>query len=256
MRGRKPSPTQLKLVRGNPGKRPIRAAGEPKPGHTLPEAPVHLSARAKAAWGQIAPILSRMGVLTEADAVALELLCEAYADYSEARDELRAFGSNYYETTTRQGRPCDGCIPPYRSCRRPIAVSAIGWSSSARPRRPDLGSKSLCRRRRTIRPGSISPSDIALRSSGDARASRPSKKHRTGSRDRRGDWGTPALRTETEPRRSDPPSCSKTLWWRVRRTACPPFKAPKCRLTNSQSIDRPNAPTPGPNGAPRVSSTV
>ena len=126
MRGRKPSPTQLKLVRGNPGKRPIRAAGEPKPGHTLPEAPVHLSARAKAAWGQIAPILSRMGVLTEADAVALELLCEAYADYSEARDELRAFGSNYYETTTRQGRPCDGCIPPYRSCRRPIAVSAIG----------------------------------------------------------------------------------------------------------------------------------
>ena len=160
MRGRKPSPTQLKLVRGNPGKRPIRAAGEPKPGHTLPEAPVHLSARAKAAWGQIAPILSRMGVLTEADAVALELLCEAYADYSEARDELRAFGSNYYETTTRQGRPCDGCIPPYRSCRRPIAVSAIGWSSSARPRRPDLGSKSPCRRRRTIWLGSISPSDI------------------------------------------------------------------------------------------------
>ena len=103
MRGRKPSPTQLKLVRGNPGKRPIRAAGEPKPGHTLPEAPVHLSARAKAAWGQIAPILSRMGVLTEADAVALELLCEAYADYSEARDELRAFGSNYYETTTQTG---------------------------------------------------------------------------------------------------------------------------------------------------------
>ena len=103
MRGRKPSPTQLKLVRGNPGKRPIRAAGEPKPGHTLPEAPVHLSARAKAAWDQIAPILSGMGVLTEADAVALELLCEAYADYSEAREELRAFGSNYYETTTQTG---------------------------------------------------------------------------------------------------------------------------------------------------------
>src|SRR5438477_525461 len=78
MRGRKPSPTQLKLVRGNPGKRPIRAAGEPKPGHTLPEAPVHLSARAKAAWGQIAPILSRMGVLTEADAVAGEAIGEPW----------------------------------------------------------------------------------------------------------------------------------------------------------------------------------
>jgi P27 family predicted phage terminase small subunit len=44
-----------------------------------------------------------MGVLTEADTVALELLCEAYADCLYARDELRAFGSNYYETTTQTG---------------------------------------------------------------------------------------------------------------------------------------------------------
>ena len=103
MRGRKPSPTQLKLLRGNPGKRPITAGSEPTPGHNLPEPPPHLSARAKAAWDQIAPILTGMGVLTEADAVALELLCESYADYAEARDELRAFGSNYYETTTQTG---------------------------------------------------------------------------------------------------------------------------------------------------------
>src|SRR5262249_6742879 len=111
MRGRKPSPTQLKLLRGDPGKRPIRAAGEPMPGHVLPEPPARLSARAKAAWDQIAPILSGMGVLTEADAVALELLCAAYADYSEARDELSAFGSNYYETTTQTGGTRGGLLP-------------------------------------------------------------------------------------------------------------------------------------------------
>jgi len=103
MKGRKPSPTHLKLVRGNPGKRPIKAAGEPKPAHMLPNPPAHLSSRAKAAWDQIAPVLSGMGALTEADAVALELLCEAYADDTGAREELRAFGSNYYETTTQTG---------------------------------------------------------------------------------------------------------------------------------------------------------
>jgi P27 family predicted phage terminase small subunit len=44
-----------------------------------------------------------MGVLTEADEIALQMLCEAYADYLEAREALRAFGSNYYTTTTQTG---------------------------------------------------------------------------------------------------------------------------------------------------------
>ena len=38
MRGRKPTPTHLKLVRGNPGKRPLNAS-EPKPQLTLPSPP-------------------------------------------------------------------------------------------------------------------------------------------------------------------------------------------------------------------------
>jgi P27 family predicted phage terminase small subunit len=44
-----------------------------------------------------------MGVLTEADTLALEMLCESYADYLTARAELKEIGSNYYETTTKDG---------------------------------------------------------------------------------------------------------------------------------------------------------
>jgi hypothetical protein len=43
-----------------------------------------------------------MGVLIKADEMALQLLCD-YADYTEARDELRALGSKYYTTTTQTG---------------------------------------------------------------------------------------------------------------------------------------------------------
>jgi P27 family predicted phage terminase small subunit len=44
-----------------------------------------------------------MGVLTEADGVALEMLCETYADFLAARAELKAIGSEYYQTSTASG---------------------------------------------------------------------------------------------------------------------------------------------------------
>ena len=88
MAGRRPKPTHLRLVEGNPGKRPLNAM-EPKPRREKPSAPAHLSGRAKAAWGTVSVILDRMGLLTEADGLALEGLCEAYADVLEARAALK-----------------------------------------------------------------------------------------------------------------------------------------------------------------------
>jgi P27 family predicted phage terminase small subunit len=102
MVGRKPKPTRLKLVAGNPGRRKLNHA-EPKPRRGRPSAPAHVSDKARETWRYVAGVLDRMGVLTEADALALEMLCEAYADYLAARAELKAFGSNYYETTTKDG---------------------------------------------------------------------------------------------------------------------------------------------------------
>jgi len=102
MAGRKPKPTHLRLVTGNAGKRPINAA-EPKPRRERPSAPAHISDKARETWGYVTGLLDEMGVLTKADAIALEQLCEAYADSLAARDALRLFGSPYYETVSQTG---------------------------------------------------------------------------------------------------------------------------------------------------------
>jgi P27 family predicted phage terminase small subunit len=64
---------------------------------------VHLSDKARETWGYVSGLLDRMGVLTEADGVGLEMLCETYADFLAARAELKAIGSEYYETSTASG---------------------------------------------------------------------------------------------------------------------------------------------------------
>lgn len=102
MKGRKPTPSHLKLVKGNPGRRPMNEH-EPKPARSRPSAPAHVSEKARETWGYVSGLLDRMGILTEIDAVALEVLCEAYADFLAARAVLKAFGSNYYETVNEAG---------------------------------------------------------------------------------------------------------------------------------------------------------
>ena len=46
MAGRKPKPTRLKIIQGNPGKRPLNK-NEPQPERRLMRAPSHLSEEAK-----------------------------------------------------------------------------------------------------------------------------------------------------------------------------------------------------------------
>ncbi|UEM13681.1 phage terminase small subunit P27 family [Bradyrhizobium barranii subsp. barranii] len=62
-----------------------------------------MSAKARETFGYVTGLLDRMGVLAEVDAMALELLAEAYADYLAACDELKTFGSSYYTTDTATG---------------------------------------------------------------------------------------------------------------------------------------------------------
>src|SRR5438128_12468305 len=86
MRGRKPKPTKLKIMTGNPGKRPLNKR-EPKPRAGAPVCPTQLDAKAKALWKRIADQLAAMGLISQADGVALELLCDAYSQWREARKE-------------------------------------------------------------------------------------------------------------------------------------------------------------------------
>lgn len=80
-------PASLKLVQGTA--RPHRENGnEPEPAllNDLTP-PAHLDERSAAVWNQLAPMLRRMQVLTEADVLAFEMLCNAVADYRLAREQ-------------------------------------------------------------------------------------------------------------------------------------------------------------------------
>src|SRR6185436_7103915 len=91
-RGPRPRPTVLKILNGNPGKRPLNE-NEPKPKGGLPECPEYLSDKAQAAWSQFAAQLTAAGVATSLDATALELLCNSYAQYLDGADKVAAHGA-------------------------------------------------------------------------------------------------------------------------------------------------------------------
>ena len=92
MRGRKPTPTALRVLRGNPRKRPVNAR-EPKPAPLAAiDPPTWLDGDAQAEWRRLAPLLSRLGVLTETDADALAAYCEAWTTWKQATQKMRRDG--------------------------------------------------------------------------------------------------------------------------------------------------------------------
>ena len=92
MRGRKPRPTVLKLIEGNPGKRPLNHR-EPAPPATIPECPEFLNTKARAEWERTSQVLAQMGMLTEADRSALAAYCVAYSRWVEAEGQVARFGT-------------------------------------------------------------------------------------------------------------------------------------------------------------------
>ena len=66
MRGRKPKPTRLKVITGNPGKRPLNL-DEPMPEPIVPDFPPELSPAAQIEWHRLAGELGKLRVLTNLD---------------------------------------------------------------------------------------------------------------------------------------------------------------------------------------------
>lgn len=118
MAGRRPKPTQLKVITGNPGKRPLNTK-EPKPAVKRLVPPAWLDPKARYAFQELEKILGEdMRVLTGADRMALELLCDVYSEYREARDVILRDGSTY-EVETEQGS--------YVRPRPEVAIAADAW---------------------------------------------------------------------------------------------------------------------------------
>lgn len=81
-------PTQLKVLQGTA--RPDRIKeGEPKPVPLAPDPPSWLDRTGKATWRKYAPMLERLGLLTEADGDSLAAYCQAVSRYVAAVKRLK-----------------------------------------------------------------------------------------------------------------------------------------------------------------------
>ena len=86
-KGRKPTPTAIKELEGNPGKRELNK-NEPRPQRKAPVCPKWLEPEAKKEWRRLAKKMEAMGVLTEVDMAAFAGYCQAYARWKEAEERI------------------------------------------------------------------------------------------------------------------------------------------------------------------------
>jgi P27 family predicted phage terminase small subunit len=91
MRGRKPNPDNLVVLRGNPSQH--RRKPSVQVPATLPKCPSHLHREARAEWKKLAPQLYAAGLLTELDVTALSALCWARATLLEATRKIAEEGA-------------------------------------------------------------------------------------------------------------------------------------------------------------------
>ena len=91
MKGRKPKPSHLKLISGNPGKRTIPANPQPQP-MSFDEPPKWVGKYGQEIWNARAPELVELGILTKADRPMFEILCCTWNMFREALEILNRDG--------------------------------------------------------------------------------------------------------------------------------------------------------------------
>lgn len=91
MRGRKPLPTAIKQMNGNPGKRPLNLQ-EPQPDAAIPSAPDHLDDLALVEWERVSTALYEIGILAHVDRAILANYCIAWSRGAQAELQLKNMG--------------------------------------------------------------------------------------------------------------------------------------------------------------------
>ena len=85
-------PTKLKVLRGNPGKRPInRNEPQPQTFDEPPDPPRILRGDAKEEWMRVTVELMRLGMLTVVDLHPLAAYCQSFGRWMEAEESLARF---------------------------------------------------------------------------------------------------------------------------------------------------------------------
>jgi phage terminase small subunit len=85
--GRKPKPTALKLLKGNPGRRNL---SKPAPAFdpAKPSPPPFLNDDALQEWHRLIDILFKTGVMTETDRAAFAAYCQSYGRWVQAERQI------------------------------------------------------------------------------------------------------------------------------------------------------------------------
>lgn len=91
MAGRRPKPTNLRLVTGNAGKRPINT-NEPQPREGFPDIPKHLNKKTRDTFVWVCGLLDDMGLLTVVDGIAIECLAKCYIEIMECDKNIEKYG--------------------------------------------------------------------------------------------------------------------------------------------------------------------
>lgn len=89
--GRRPKPTRVKELAGNPGRRPLNER-EPQPPSSSGRAPRGLGLEGSRFWRRYGPVLAELGVLTQVDEPALRMAAEHWEVAVRAATELRDEG--------------------------------------------------------------------------------------------------------------------------------------------------------------------
>lgn len=124
MAGRKPKPTAMKLLHGNPGKRPIN---KQEPGFKgVPTCPAWLTAVAKTEWKRIWSEVSDLELLKATDQMALASYCQSYARWQSAEKIVDKEGQTVNEPIMGKKVDEDGELPilGYKVKRHPATIIA------------------------------------------------------------------------------------------------------------------------------------
>jgi P27 family predicted phage terminase small subunit len=92
MRGRRPKPTRVKVLTGNPGKRPLNQF-EPRPEPSIPDCPPQLGEVAQREWNRLVQELAPLRLMTNLDRAALAAYCGAYALWADATEAIQKYGA-------------------------------------------------------------------------------------------------------------------------------------------------------------------
>lgn len=134
--GRKPKPTRLKELAGNPGGRKLNDREPDFPADSrLMAAPEWFDPLARAEWERIAPAIMAAGIFTNADRAALEGYCKAYSRWRQAEEIIERSASMMVKTPNGHLQQMPHVSIAQRYLKIMVAIATeFGFTPAARSR--------------------------------------------------------------------------------------------------------------------------